>query len=249
MHVIPLTYVYYYLKLLERYTTVNAVPTRMIWQHRMWFSEISNSGGLFGYLLFRWPISSCWFAFCRGSWMRVWARRHRFSAMDTTSLGSIDLAVTQHRCVCVYVCVCVCVCVASATSMCTNIQPYAYIHTYMNAYIQRAKFQPKYDEVTGTKLGLTTQTINGRSLFKSRRSWEISACLDDEVTKFIHCSDNSCLFAYAMYSDKVSQLAALREVKRLRPQIWELWRFLDTDRWAPGTAFLRVRENVWIKHK
>ena len=63
-----------------------------------------------------------------------------------------------------------------------------YIHTYMNAYIQRAKFQPKYDEVTGTKLGLTTQTINGRSLFKSRDSGEISACLDDEVTKFIHFS-------------------------------------------------------------
>jgi hypothetical protein len=30
MHVILLTYAYYYLKLLERYTTVNAVTTRMI---------------------------------------------------------------------------------------------------------------------------------------------------------------------------------------------------------------------------
>ena len=99
----------------------------------------------------------------------------------------------------------------------------------MNAYIQRAKFQPKYDEVTGTQLGLTTQTINGRSLFKSRDSGEISACLDDEVTKFIHFSDNSCRFEYALYSDKVSQLAALREVKRLRPQIWELRRLLATD--------------------
>jgi hypothetical protein len=179
MHVILLTYAYYYLKLLERYTTVNAVTTRMIWQHRKWFSEISNSGGLFGYLLFRWPISYCWFAFCRGSWMRVWARRHKFSAMDTTSLGSIDLAVTQHRCVCV----CVCVCSKCTEYIYKHTTLRAYIHTYMNAYIQRAKFQPKYDEVTGTKLGLTTQTINGRSLFKSRDSGEISACLDDEVTK------------------------------------------------------------------
>ena len=137
MHVILLTYAYYYLKLLERYTTVNAVTTRMIWQHRMWFSAISNSGGLFGYLLFRWPISCCWFAFCRGSWMRVWARRHKFSAMDTTSLGSIDLAVTQHRCVCVRERECV----ANAR---VYIQTYnlTYVHTYVHECIHPARQIP-----------------------------------------------------------------------------------------------------------
>ena len=143
MHVILLTYAYYYLKLLERYTTVNAVTTRMIWQHRMWFSAISNSGGLFGYLLFRWPISCCWFAFCRGSWMRVWARRHKFSAMDTTSLGSIDLAVTQHRCACVCVCVCVWACVASAPSIYTNIQPC--VRTYIRIWISVSNKLPGWD--------------------------------------------------------------------------------------------------------
>jgi len=92
---------------------------------------------------------------------------------------------------CTYVQVCI--------SIYRNIQSYIHtcIHTFI--HIQRAKFQPKYDEVTGEKVGLTTQTINGRNMLSSRAPAEISACLDDEVTRAVHFSDNSCRFEYALY--------------------------------------------------